>query len=184
MNPTTYDFRNKNILIADDEAINHILFKEILSDSGANLTFVFNGREAIDKVRKDHSVDIVLMDLKMPGINGFDASLQIKEIKNIPIIIQTAYAKDFRRDEFMKAMVDDYIPKPIKSEKLLEAIDKQINTKFYKNNIKSTGKNGKQSNTKKTSHFAPKTAIDSISVLIKKIFVPRIRITTISNLLE
>lgn len=122
-------FSGKKVLIVDDEEINHLLLQEMLSDTGIIIKSASTGKSAVDIIQKDRDFDLVLMDIKMPEMNGFEATLKIKEInKKIPVIIQTAYAKEYERDVLMKTVVDDFVPKPIRYNKLISKMEEYIHT--------------------------------------------------------
>jgi len=85
----------------------------VLKDTRANLVRVKDGLEALDYV-KNNEVDLILMDINMPRMNGYEATQKIKQMrKDIPIIVQTAMHFDDESDEAFKAGADDYIAKPI-----------------------------------------------------------------------
>lgn len=115
------DWSEKNILIAEDEEINAIYLTEVLSVTNANLLHAKNGREAVELVKKQGStIDLVLMDIKMPELNGYEATKIIKQIyPALPIIAQTAYAMAGDRDIALSEGCDDYISKPVKKDKLI-----------------------------------------------------------------
>jgi len=118
---------NKTILIVEDEKYNALYLKEILSDTGFNILHTSYGKEAV-KIALEQSVDIVLMDVRLPDINGYEASQQIKMHKPaVKIIAQTAYAAPSDKQRAMEAGCDDYISKPIRQEVLLSKIAEQLN---------------------------------------------------------
>ncbi len=116
---------NKNILITDDDDRNLSLLAHFLEPEKANLIFAGNGQEAIDIIVKSKNIDLVLMDIKMPVMNGLDATKIIKEkFPRIPVIIQTAYAMDNEKEAAMNAGGDAYVSKPVNRKLLLETISK------------------------------------------------------------
>lgn len=121
------DLSGKTILIAEDEEYNYELINILVSNAGAKVLRAKTGNEAVDIVKKNDSINLVLMDIKMPILNGLDATRLIrKSNKKIPIIAQTAYAQVGDRDKILKAGCNDYIPKPIQKNKLFESISKYI----------------------------------------------------------
>ena len=87
-----------------------------------------NGAEAVDEIRPDSSYDVVLMDIKMPQMDGYEATRIIKkEFPKIPVIIQTAYAMKAERDKGFAVGCDEYIEKPVNREILLGIIDDYFN---------------------------------------------------------
>jgi signal transduction histidine kinase/CheY-like chemotaxis protein len=118
------------ILIAEDEEVNYLYLEAILdniADFNVELHHVINGDEAVKKCLKDDVIDIVLMDIKMPVMNGYIATEKIKEQKPyLPIIAQTAYSTTSERDLALKHGCDDFISKPIDKEKLLQLINTHL----------------------------------------------------------
>ena len=120
-------WKNKTILIAEDEESNYKFLEVLLSKKGINLLRAENGYEAIEICKGHKQIDLILMDIKMPGMSGLEATMKIKQIKpEIPIIIQTAYAMQNDEKECIEAGCDDYIAKPIKKEKLFSILAKWI----------------------------------------------------------
>lgn len=118
----------KTILIAEDEESNYKFLEMLLKNKGIIILRAENGFEAIEIAKGTEPIDLILMDIKMPGMNGLEATSKIKEIKpDIPIIIQTAYAMQNDENESLNAGCDDYIAKPIKKEKLISLLEKWIN---------------------------------------------------------
>jgi signal transduction histidine kinase/CheY-like chemotaxis protein len=116
---------NKVILIAEDDNINFLLFQKMMKDKEYKIIRAVNGQEAVDICINDSSIDLVLMDIKMPVMNGFEAVEQIRPIRpHLPIIAQTAYSSSEDRIKIEKAGFDDYITKPLSRERLFELIDK------------------------------------------------------------
>lgn len=116
---------NKTILIAEDDNINFLLFQKMMKDKDFEIIRAKNGQEAVDICISNSNIDLVLMDIKMPVLNGFEAVEQIKPIRpELPIIAQTAYSSSEDRIKIEKAGFDDYITKPLSRERLFELIDK------------------------------------------------------------
>jgi two-component system, cell cycle response regulator DivK len=123
-----YNFTGKTILIVEDEKVSQYFFEKALGKSQANLLFVNNGLEAVEIIRKDNVIDLILMDIRLPQMNGIEATYKIKEINpKIPIIVQTAYALRSSQEEAIKSGCDEYITKPIRIETLLPLIGKYLN---------------------------------------------------------
>ncbi len=123
-----YNWSNRNILIAEDVDVNYRFLEKILQDTGANIFRVMNGIEAVDYCKSHDEVDLVLMDIQMPGLDGFEASKAIKSIRgDLPIIAQTAHAIDGGREKGFESGCDEYIVKPININKLYATINKYIN---------------------------------------------------------
>ncbi len=123
----SYDWHDKNILVVEDDRQSYHFLQELLKRTGANIKRASNGFEAIEICRNDQSLDIVLMDIQMPKMNGYDATREIKKIrKNLPVIAQTAYAMAGDREKSIQAGCDDYITKPLNIESLLPKINQFI----------------------------------------------------------
>lgn len=121
-----HDFVGKTILIVEDEAVSRLLFEKALRKTRANLFFVKDGFEAVNTIRENVEIDIVLMDIRLPRMNGFEAVAKIREINpELPVIIQTAYAMDSTREE-AEQLGCDFITKPIIIESLLNTLKKHL----------------------------------------------------------
>ena len=117
---------DKSILIAEDEEINYTYLEQLLFETGIKIFHAKNGREAVEYC-KTFKIDLVLMDIKMPILNGYEATEEIKKFKpNIPIIAQTAYSNIKDKQKAFKSGCNDFISKPIKHIELIETIEKQI----------------------------------------------------------
>ena len=113
------------VLIAEDSVSNYMVLSRILKKH-FTIVWALNGKDALDIVNK-RSVDLVLMDIKMQEMDGLTALRKIKKVrKNLPVIIQTAYAYDENREQAKKAGCVDFIEKPIHAETLMEAIRRSI----------------------------------------------------------
>lgn len=123
------NWENKTIVIAEDEQINYLFLKAVLKPTKAKVIWTKTGRETIDICKSD-KVDMVLMDIKMPDLNGLEATEEIKkDFPDLPIVAQTAYAMEEDEEASMKAGCDDYISKPIRPENLLTIISKLFEAK-------------------------------------------------------
>lgn len=122
MKNTSKEKERKKILIVEDEDFNYILLKEFLSGKNADLIWARSGKEAIEICTTDMTIDLVLMDIKMPGIDGHTATYTIKEIRpQLPVIAQSAYALESEIRKY-KDVFDGYVTKPINKEILLNEI--------------------------------------------------------------
>lgn len=123
----TRDWSAKTLLIAEDEQTNFLFLEAALEDTGIKIHHATDGEEAVDLFQANPGIDVVLMDLKMPIMNGFDATKKIKALNpDVPVIVQTAYAMDFEREKIMATGCDDYITKPIDMELLLSIMNKWL----------------------------------------------------------
>ncbi|MES2240112.1 MAG: response regulator [Bacteroidota bacterium] len=117
--------KDKSILIVDDDIRNIYALSAALTSKGAIITTAFNGLEALSTLEEHSNFDIVLMDIMMPEMDGFEATKKIRENpkwKNLPIIALTAKAMKGDRDEIIKAGASDYQSKPIDIQKLISLI--------------------------------------------------------------
>ena len=119
--------KKHHILIAEDEELNYYYLYEVLRKNGAKVIWAKNGLEAINVVESNPNIDMVLMDIKMPEVNGLEAIKYIKLIRpELPIIAQTAFVMDNDREVCLKAGCVDFITKPIKVDQLIEMITRHI----------------------------------------------------------
>jgi CheY-like chemotaxis protein len=117
----------EKLLVVDDDFNNYIIIKELLSKYNIIVLYASCGIEAFEQCL-NNNLALILMDIRMKGINGFETALHIKSIrKNIPIVFQTAYAKDFAKDDLMKNIGNGFLEKPIKTDTLLQEVKKYIN---------------------------------------------------------
>jgi PAS domain S-box-containing protein len=123
----SYDFTKKTILIVEDVAYNQEYLREILNDTNATLIFADNGVSAIEEFRLHTAIDLVLMDIRLPDINGLELTKNmIKERNNIKIIAQTAYASSDDQSKCMEAGCIDFVSKPISKNLLLNMLNKYL----------------------------------------------------------
>lgn len=115
-------FEGRRILLVEDDVRNIFALSSVLEPLGAQLLVARNGREALDALLKDAQVDIVLMDLMMPEMDGLTATREIRkrpELRDLPIIALTAKAMQDDRRNCLEAGANDYIAKPIDVDKLV-----------------------------------------------------------------
>ena len=125
--PTVLDWRDKTILLAEDEESNYIFIREILKRTKAQLIWVQNGQEAINVVKDGEDVDLILLDIQMPVMNGYDTIVELKKMKvDIPIVAQTAYAMVEDRNKIEALGFDAYISKPIQVNVLFDTLQQFI----------------------------------------------------------
>lgn len=125
-----YNWQNKTLLVAEDEEMNYLFLHEVLKNSQIKIIWSRNGKDAVAKIKESEDIDIVLMDVKMPYMDGYEATKEIKKIKpQIPIIIQTAYAMESERVKGLDAGCNEYIEKPVKQDELLTLINKYLSKK-------------------------------------------------------
>ena len=111
------------ILIVEDDETSSILLQVYLSQGNYNLLYAVNGKKAVQMFRENPNIDLILMDLKMPVLDGYEATRQIRKLnKNIPILAQSAYAMSGDSEKALEAGCDDYVTKPLKKEELMAKI--------------------------------------------------------------
>ncbi len=115
------DWSDKTVLIAEDVNDNFLFLKTYLRKTKINVLWAKDGQEAIDLCKKHDNIDIVLMDIRMPNVDGYEATVEIKKMRsNLPVIAQTAYALNSDYQKVYDSGCDDYITKPILGSSLLD----------------------------------------------------------------
>jgi CheY-like chemotaxis protein len=118
-------WKNATVLVVEDVMYNYELIKEMLEPTQIKCIHAENGSVAVDVCKTNPNINVVLMDLQMPVLNGFEATKQIKDInKNLPIIAQTAYAFSNDKVKAIAAGCDDYLTKPFSENELLRILKK------------------------------------------------------------
>ena len=111
-----YNIRDKKILVAEDNEVNHKVISGLLAETGVEIKYVLNGREAVDTLLSGERFDLVLMDISMPIMNGYEATREIRSHKifdNIPILALTADVMDKAVKEALDSGMQGHISKPI-----------------------------------------------------------------------
>lgn len=113
-------------MVVDDIDVNRLLLSEILKQKNVSIIEAINGKDAINKLRENDDINIILMDIKMLVMTGIDATRYIRRFVNseIPIIAVTAYSYEF--DDIKKFGFNDIIYKPFNSETIFYKIKKYI----------------------------------------------------------
>ncbi len=119
---------HKRVLIAEDSSVIQNLTKKILIMQHYDIDAAKNGKQVIDKVQKNH-YHVILMDINMPQIDGMECARQIRQMddenkKNIPIIAITGNALNYTMDDFKKAGINEFVPKPLDFDELVELVKK------------------------------------------------------------
>ncbi|MCL3781941.1 response regulator [Prolixibacteraceae bacterium JC049] len=121
---------DKVVLIAEDEEINFLFLETLLEEKFSfdiKIIHARNGLEAVEFVRNESGIDVVLMDIKMPEMDGIEATSIIKDIKpELPIIVQSAYAASWDKKLAMSIGCDDYLTKPINEEDFTQLLSKYL----------------------------------------------------------
>ena len=121
------------VLLAEDNAVNRTLATRLLQKHGHTVVVVENGRQAVEALERE-TIDLVLMDVQMPEMDGLEATAAIREKEkktgtHVPIIALTAHAMKGDREKCLAAGTDDYLTKPIRTADLFAAIERLRNTK-------------------------------------------------------
>jgi two-component system, sensor histidine kinase and response regulator len=112
-------------LIVEDDYANRLLLKTILKNLSSNILLAENGLEAVNLCKENQQISLVLMDLKMPVMDGFEATAIIKSIRpNLPVVALTAYAMSGDEQKARDAGCDEYLTKPVSKSKLFDLIGK------------------------------------------------------------
>jgi CheY-like chemotaxis protein len=118
-----HDWSDKTILVAEDVAANYMLIEAVLSLTHASIIWAQNGLEAVDECVRNDRIDLVLMDIRMPGMDGITATRKIKKIRSdLPIIAQTAFTYNHEEEDIIKAGCLKVLIKPISPQVLLESL--------------------------------------------------------------
>jgi CheY-like chemotaxis protein len=115
-------FLGKKVLIVDDDVRNVFALTSALEANGMEVLFAENGREGIETLRENPDVDLVLMDVMMPELDGYETTQAIRELpefEKLPIIALTAKAMKGDRERSIAAGASDYITKPVDTDQLL-----------------------------------------------------------------
>jgi len=110
------------ILIAEDEETNYFLVNTFLRNTGIKLLWAQDGELAVEMVRNNPDICLVLMDIKLPKKTGIEAVLEIKKFSQVRIIAQTAYAMQSDVQKIMESGCDDFIPKPFTKKRFMDKI--------------------------------------------------------------
>jgi CheY-like chemotaxis protein len=114
--------RDKRVLVVDDDVRNIFAMSSVLERHGIQVVSAGNGQEAIEKVTGDDAIDLVLMDIMMPGMDGYDTMRAIREkpdLRTLPIVAVTAKAMKGDREKCLEAGASDYLAKPVVTDQLL-----------------------------------------------------------------
>lgn len=120
---------DKKILVVEDDPVNAALIKATLKPTGAALIFAKDGEEAIDYFRKNTDIHLVLLDIRLPYLDGYSVAKHIKKLRpEILILAHSAYAMDKEKSKAREAGVDFYLTKPSSSDEILRSIGVLLNT--------------------------------------------------------
>ncbi|MFB6319684.1 PAS domain S-box protein [Saccharicrinis sp. FJH54] len=123
-------FNGEHILVAEDDYISYKYLYEVLSSYDLKVSRAENGEQALKSVLNDPTINLVLMDILMPVMDGLEATRKIREKKiTVPVIAQTAFAFESDRERCINAGCDDYLSKPVKEKELVNVLHKYLNLK-------------------------------------------------------
>lgn len=124
-NRKSFLWKDKTILIAEDDIFNFKYLEALLIPTGARIIHASDGNKALEIFNNNRDVDLLLIDIKMPFISGYEVAKEIKKINPyVPVIVQTAYAQASDRETAIESGCDEYISKPIKRDELFRLICK------------------------------------------------------------
>jgi two-component system sensor histidine kinase/response regulator len=125
--PSRYNFRDFTIMIAEDTPYNYEYLYSILQKTGANVIWAKDGIDVL-KMYNSSKVDLILMDIQLPEINGYEATAQIRQTnQSLPIIAQTAYAMAEDKQKCQEAGCNEVLVKPIRMDDVLSTVAKYLN---------------------------------------------------------
>lgn len=124
----SFNWKNKNIVIVEDDVSNFRYFETILKKTRASIHWIKDGREAVNYcTNPSNDIDLVIMDILVPFVTGIEATREIKKIrKNIPVIAVTAYVSRDIQEKCFIAGCDEFLFKPLLPKQLLNSI-----TRFF-----------------------------------------------------
>ena len=115
-------FENRRVLLVDDDMRNVFALSHILEEKGMKIVTAVNGKKAVNVLKKDTNFDIVLMDIMMPEMDGYEAMKLIRgklKLKELPIIALTAKAMKEDKEKCLASGANDYLSKPLEVDRLL-----------------------------------------------------------------
>jgi CheY-like chemotaxis protein len=124
-----YNWHNKSVLVAEDDPINFKYLQLLLEKrTGVNIVWAKDGLEAYEKIINHIGIDLVLLDLQLPELNGIDVLTQAKAaVPKLPIIMQTANSWNNEEELCLEAGADGFFPKPLKIDELFAQMDECMN---------------------------------------------------------
>lgn len=126
---SSYSWKDKTVLIVEDNETSNIYFEAALRKTNANLIWAKNGLDAVKLVKSNSHVDLILMDINMPQMDGIEATRIIKESNpEIIVVVQTAFILSGEERMCQEAGCDEFITKPIRLKYLLDTINRYLAT--------------------------------------------------------
>jgi PAS domain S-box-containing protein len=125
--PNEFEFKGKTIIIAEDLHSNFRLINYMLSKTHATILYAENGEQAVEFCRNEQKIDLILMDIQMPVMDGYEATTEIRKfLPDLPIIVLTAYSFEDENSSFSEKGCTDYLTKPIDKATMLAMVKKYI----------------------------------------------------------
>ena len=122
-----YDWNSKTILIVEDEESNYSFLKEALLETGCRVLWADDGKPAIRLCTQNKNIDLVVMDIQMPEMDGYEVTRRLKkDHPNLPIIALTAFAMEGEKTKSLEAGCDDFVTKPVMFDEFLAILDKYL----------------------------------------------------------
>lgn len=120
-----YIWPGRTIVIAEDNLSNSRFLEAALTGRGLRLLFTNNGVDTINLVERDPTIDLILMDIQMPKVNGIEATKRIRDIRNdLPVIAVTAYAYNIFSEELLNSIFDAWLTKPVRTREILKILSR------------------------------------------------------------
>ena len=127
MGSLNYDLTGRKILVVEDNDTSRYYYQVALNKSHANTLWAKNGIEALSLFEHNPDIDLVLMDLNMPEMDGYEATRLIKKLKpGIPVIVQSAFILSGEETKSYEAGCDEFLAKPVRLKLLMEAIGRYL----------------------------------------------------------
>ncbi len=121
------DWSSKKVLIVEDDSFSVEYLVEVLAETNIQIILSRNGLDAVEKAKNNPDIDLILMDIQLPGISGEKATILIREFNpDIPIVAQTAHAMSNDKETYLKAGCTDYLSKPILMTDLFLTLQKYL----------------------------------------------------------
>ena len=121
------DLTGRKILVVEDNETSRYYYEAALKKSNAITLWAKNGLEAVSFFESEPDIELVLMDLNMPEMDGFEATRLIKKLNpNVPIVVQSAFILSGEEMKSFEAGCDEFLAKPIRLNQLLEIIEKYL----------------------------------------------------------
>jgi CheY-like chemotaxis protein len=123
--------KGKKILIVEDDLSSRLYLNKILEKAGVVIVNAGDGQEAVNAVIGTPDIDIILLDIQLPVMDGYSALIKIREVrKDVVVIAQTAYGLLGDKEKILNSGFNDYIIKPILSQNLIEKLVANLNRKL------------------------------------------------------